>query len=33
MMGDATLIRDLILAGVSADLVSRVAAAMSGTPR
>jgi len=32
-MGDATLIRDLILAGVSADLVSRVAAAMSGTPR
>jgi hypothetical protein len=32
-MGDPTLIRDLILAGVNADLVSRVAAAISGTPR
>ena len=32
-MGDPTLIRDLILAGVSADLVSRVAAVMAGRER
>ena len=33
MSSHPTLIRDLILAGVSADLVSRVAEAMSRTPR